>query len=179
MAKILLLTILLISSPPKFQVSGAISFTGTKLDHYHESPIGGVGETYKIFLDFWLKNYFALGIESGYQHLGKSGHTEEFRQSNFYFSPYIKAGLPITEKYKFFSFFGIGYHKICYTPWSEIESSNRLFNFGLGLNRSFGIIQTGIMLDEKILGEDYIPFGDGYHGKYHYGSLSIYVGIGI
>jgi len=67
--KAFLLALLLISQTPKFQVSGGVGISGYDyyVDAYSERD---VGVTFRGFIDYWMRDFLAFGIDSGYQHFG-------------------------------------------------------------------------------------------------------------
>ena len=172
--KALLLALLLISQPPKFLISGGIGITGYDYtsDEVNHSTYG---IAFRVFFDYWIKDYLAFGVDSGYQSFKEKWSVME---DNSFFMPYAKIGTSVSDKTQLFLLIGYGFD---WLEWREGDDhhdyKHSAFNFGAGFMRNFGNYLTGVVFNDiYVMNQDTCM--DGCMENIHLSTFSVFFGFG-
>lgn len=169
----LFLALLLISQTPKFQISGGF---GVNWCVYHNEQYleNDAGVTFRGFLDYWIKDFLAFGIDSGYQQFDSGfGPTE-----NIFSIPHVKIGTTNFGKNKPFLLIGFGFDAIGMKHDHPIEYVKcPVLNFGAGYMRNFGNFHAGVIFNDLWIRNQDVC-GDGCWESIHLPTLSLFLGFG-
>ena len=138
---------------------------------------GRVGISYKINMDYLIKDYFGFGSELGRLQITEASHESE--ESNTYFTPYFFCGLPIKNIFIYSNIgYGIFYRNfINGEKYDYPEFKDNLYQvleIGLGIKLRIRIFNVGLTINELILPEF---IGDEASTSVSYRSYSILFGL--
>jgi len=145
-----------------FHSSFSLGF-GKGLHKFQEGEVWKYGPVIKVFTDYWFNDYYALGMEIGYQYISGSGGQEPplMDENNIFLLPYIKFGFPAKTNWKVFFEGGYGLYVASYPNitkeapkgWNGPGRWGETFarfspKIGIGLNiRINGFLETGMQME--------------------------------
>ena len=173
--KAVLLALLLISQPQKFQISGGIGYSGYTYSGSDWGSNSDKGVTFRVSFDYWDRDFLAFGIDSGYQYFG-----DERIIRNIYFIPNFKIGTTNLGKNKLFIQAGIGYDVVGRDDLlggGINDESSLAFYLGIGFMRNFDKFHTGAVFNYLYVPGVYFCGGD-CPADIHFPTISIFFGFG-